>query len=182
MPLTHIGEIALFDQLFSLEYKRVGEAMIKMTLVGVRVELPSNQPIVLLQEDDGDRFLPIWIGAFEATAIAFALQGVETARPMTHDLFKNVLEDLTVDVEQVLINDLIDGTFYAEITMQQNSVKHVISARPSDAIALAVRMEIPIFTEEKVLDEAGIVMESSEEEEIERFRDFLNNVEPQDFL
>jgi len=156
--------------------------MIKMTLVGVRVELPSNQPIVLLQEDDGDRFLPIWIGAFEATAIAFALQGVETARPMTHDLFKNVLDDLAVDVEQILINDLIDGTFYAEITMQQNSVKHVISARPSDAIALAVRMEIPIFTEEKVLDEAGIVMESSEEEEIERFRDFLNNVEPQDFL
>lgn len=156
--------------------------MIKMTLVGVRVELPSNQPIVLLQEDDGDRFLPIWIGAFEATAIAFALQGVETARPMTHDLFKNVLDDLQVDVEQILINDLVDGTFYAEITMQQNGAKHVISARPSDAIALAVRMEIPIFAEEKVLDEAGIVMESSEEEEIERFRDFLNNVEPQDFL
>ncbi len=144
--------------------------------------MPSNQPIVLLQEDDGDRFLPIWIGAFEATAIAFALQGVETARPMTHDLFKNVLDDLQVDVEQILINDLVDGTFYAEITMQQNGAKHVISARPSDAIALAVRMEIPIFAEEKVLDEAGIVMESSEEEEIERFRDFLNNVEPQDFL
>jgi uncharacterized protein len=156
--------------------------MIKMTLVGVRVELPSNQPIVLLQEDEGERFLPIWIGAFEATAIAFALQGVETARPMTHDLFKNVLDDLSAAVEQILINDLVDGTFYAEITIRQNGNEHVISARPSDAIALAVRMEIPIFAEEKVLDEASIVMETSEEEEIERFRDFLNHVEPQDFL
>ncbi len=156
--------------------------VIKMNLVGVRVELPSNQPIVLLQEDEGERFLPIWIGAFEATAIAFALQGVETARPMTHDLFKNVLDDLAVQVEKVIINDLVDGTFYAEITLFQNSTKHVISARPSDAIALAVRMEIPIFAEEKVLDEASIVMETSEEEEIQRFRDFLDHVEPQDFL
>lgn len=156
--------------------------MKKMSLVGVRVELPSNQPIVLLQEEEGARFLPIWIGAFEATAIAFALQGVETARPMTHDLFKNVLEDLEVNVERILINDLVDGTFFAEITYFQNGDKHVMSARPSDAIALAVRMEIPIFAEEKVLDEASIVMETSEEEEIERFRDFLDHVEPQDFL
>lgn len=156
--------------------------MIKMNLVGVRVELPSNQPIVLMQEDSGDRFLPIWIGAFEATAIAFALQGVETARPMTHDLFKNVLDELEVDVERIFINDLIDGTFYAEITMFRDGAKHVVSARPSDAIALAVRMEIPIFAAEKVLDEASIVMESSEEDEIERFRDFLDHVEPQDFL
>ena len=153
-----------------------------MNLVGVRVELPSNQPIVLLQEDEGDRFLPIWIGAFEATAIAFAVQGVETARPMTHDLFKNALEDLSVSIEQIIINDLVDGTFYAEITMHQNEKKHVLSARPSDAIALAVRMEVPIFAAEKVLDEASIVMETSEEEEIERFRDFLDHVEPQDFL
>ena len=156
--------------------------MIKMTLVGVRVELPSNQPIVLLQEEEGERFLPIWIGAFEATAIAFALQGVETARPMTHDLFKNVLDDLAVNVEKIIINDLVDGTFYAEITLFQNGDKHIISARPSDAIALAVRMEIPIFAEEKVLDEASIVMETAEEDEIERFRDFLDHVEPQDFL
>ena len=156
--------------------------MIKMNLVGVRVELPSNQPIVLLQEDEGERFLPIWIGAFEATAIAFALQGVETARPMTHDLFKNVLDDLDVQIEKVIINDLVDGTFFAEITLFQNSAKHTDQRRPSDAIALAVRTETPIFAEEKVLDEASIVMETSEEEEIERFRDFLDHVEPQDFL
>lgn len=156
--------------------------MVKLSLVGVRVELPANQPIVLLKEEDGERFLPIWIGAFEATAIAFALQGVETARPMTHDLFKNVLEDLGISIEQVLINDLVEGTFYAEIKMNREKLEHVISARPSDAIALAVRMEVPIFAEEKVLDEASILIESTDEEEIKRFRDFLDHVEPQDFL
>lgn len=156
--------------------------MVKMTLVGVRVELPANQPIVLLQEEEGERFLPIWIGAFEATAIAFALQGVETARPMTHDLFKNVLDDLEVGIGQVLINDLMDGTFYAEITLLKDGSKHLISARPSDAIALAVRMSVPIFAEEKVLDEASILIESTEEDEIQRFRDFLDHVEPRDFL
>lgn len=156
--------------------------MHKMTIVGVRVELPANQPIVLLQEEGGDRFLPIWIGGFEATAIAFALQGVETPRPMTHDLFKNVLDDLSVGMEQVVISNLIDGTFYAEITFDVNGTRHKMSARPSDAIALAVRMEVPVFAEDKVLEEAGIPMEAPEEDEIERFRDFLDHVEPKDFL
>ncbi len=156
--------------------------MKKMILVGVRVELPANQPIVLLQEEEGERFLPIWIGAFEATAIAFALQGVETARPMTHDLFKNVLAELGVNISQILINDLIEGTFYAEITMHLAEKTYTVSARPSDAIALAVRLEVPIFAEEKVLDEAGIIIESTAEDEIKRFRDFLDHVEPQDFL
>jgi hypothetical protein len=162
--------------------KRSVRKLIKLSLVGVRVELPANQPIVLLKEEEGDRFLPIWIGAFEATAIAFALQGVETARPMTHDLFKKVLEDFKVSIERVLINDLIDGTFYAEITMQRNDSTLLISARPSDAIALAVRMDVPIYAEEKVLDEASILVETTEEEEIKRFRDFLDHIEPQDFL
>jgi hypothetical protein len=156
--------------------------LIRLSLVGVRVELPANQPIVLLKEEEGERFLPIWIGAFEATAIAFALQGVETARPMTHDLFKNVLEDFNVSIERVLINDLVEGTFYAEITLQRNNATHLISARPSDAIALAVRMDVPIFAEEKVLDEASILIETNDEEEIQRFRDFLDHIEPQDFL
>ena len=146
------------------------------------MELPANQPIVLLKEEEGDRFLPIWIGAFEATAIAFALQGVETARPMTHDLFKNVLEELKAIVRKVHINNLIDGTFYALLTIDQNGSEFVISARPSDAIALAVRMEVSIFVEEKVIEEAGILIEENEEEEIKRFHDFLDNVEPQDFL
>src|SRR5438270_8973224 len=94
--------------------------MIEMNLVGVRVELPTNQPIVLLKEQEGERFLPIWIGAMEATAIAFALQGIVTARPMTHDLMKNLLEELTARVERIVITELKDGTFYAVIHIQQD--------------------------------------------------------------
>lgn len=156
--------------------------MKKMTLLGVRVELPTNQPIVLLQEEEGDRFLPIWIGAFEATSIAFAIQGVKTDRPMTHDLLANMLKEVGVTASLILINDLVDGTFYAEISLDSASGKHTVSARPSDAIALSVRMDTPIYVEEKILDEAGIIMESDEEEEIERFRDFLEHVEPEDFI
>src|SRR5881394_143638 len=96
------------------------EAMIEMSLVGVRVELPTNQPIVLLKEQDGERFLPIWIGAMEATAIAFALQGIVTARPMTHDLMKQLLEELGISIDRIVITELRDGTFYAVIQMQQN--------------------------------------------------------------
>ena len=95
--------------------------MIEMNLVGVRVELPTNQPIVLLREKEGERFLPIWIGAMEATAIAFALQGIVTARPMTHDLMKNLLEELGVRIDRIVITELRDGTFYAVIQMQQTA-------------------------------------------------------------
>jgi bifunctional DNase/RNase len=142
--------------------------MIELTLIGVRVELPANQPIVLLKERQGERFLPIWIGAFEATAIAFALQGIETARPMTHDLMKNILEDLSVSMKKVVISE-------------QGKKVYEISARPSDAIALAVRMGVSIFASEQVLSEASVFIQTDDEEEIERFRDFLNSVKPEDF-
>ena len=155
--------------------------MIEMNLVGVRVELPTNQPIVLLKESDGERFLPIWIGAMEATAIAFALQGIVTARPMTHDLMKNLLEELTVRVERIVITELKDGTFYAVIQLQQNGNRFEVSSRPSDAIALAVRVNVPIFAQEDVLPEASIVIRDDEEQEVEKFREFLDNVEPEDF-
>src|SRR5213595_518694 len=131
--------------------------MIEMSLVGVRVELPTNQPIVLLREREGERFLPIWIGAMEATAIAFALQGIVTARPMTHDLLKNVLEDLSVQVQRIVITELKDGTFYAVIQMNQDGRAYEVSSRPSDAIALAVRVNVPIFANEDVLTAASIV-------------------------
>jgi uncharacterized protein len=155
--------------------------MIEMNLVGVRVELPTNQPIVLLKENDGERFLPIWIGAMEATAIAFALQGIVTARPMTHDLMKNLLEELTVRVERIVITELRDGTFYAVIHMQQNGTQYEVSSRPSDAIALAVRVNVPIFANEDVLAEASIVIRDDEEQEVEKFREFLGQVTPEDF-
>jgi uncharacterized protein len=155
--------------------------MIELNLVGVRVELPSNQPIVLLKEREGERYLPIWIGAMEATAIAFALQGIVTARPMTHDLMKNVLEEVGVSVERIVITELKEGTFYAIIHMSQNGSSYEVSSRPSDAIALAVRVSVPIFASEDVLTEASIVIKDDEEQEVEKFREFLEQVEPEDF-
>ena len=155
--------------------------MIEMNLVGVRVELPTNQPIVLLKEKEGERFLPIWIGAMEATAIAFALQGIVTARPMTHDLMKNLLEELGVNVDRIVITELRDGTFYAVIQMQQNGSSFEVSSRPSDAIALAVRVNVPVFANEEVLTEASIVIRDDEEQEVEKFREFLEQVNPEDF-
>ena len=158
--------------------------MIPMSLVGVRVEVPSNQPIVLLREHEGQRYLPIYIGPPEATAIVYALQGMDTPRPMTHDLFKTVLDDLSVKVDRVVITQLQEGTFYAEVELAREGGALRISSRPSDAIALAVRYEdqVPIFVEEAVLDEAGVLFEAEEDEEqIEQFREFLEQVSPEDF-
>ncbi|HEV8207961.1 MAG TPA: bifunctional nuclease family protein [Acidimicrobiia bacterium] len=158
--------------------------MIRLSLVGVRVEVPTNQPIVLLREDEGQRYLPIFIGPPEATAIVYALQGMETPRPMTHDLFKTVLDDMSMRLQQVVITELHDGTFYAEIELAGNGNAYRISSRPSDAIALAVRYEdaVPIFADEAVLEEAGVLFENDEEEEqIEQFREFLDQVRPEDF-
>jgi bifunctional DNase/RNase len=155
--------------------------LIELELVGVRVELPHNQPIVLLKEQTGFRFLPIWIGAPEATSIAFALQGVAMPRPLTHDLLRNVLADLSVDVERIVVTELRDGTFYAEIELVQGGRTVKISSRPSDAIALAVRASVPIFAEEAVLAEAGIEIEDEDEQEVERFKQFIDSVSPEDF-
>lgn len=159
--------------------------MIRLSLVGVRVEVPTNQPIVLLREDEGQRYLPIFIGPPEATAIVYALQGMETPRPMTHDLFKTVLDDMAVRLEQVVITELHDGTFYAEIELAGDGKAYRISSRPSDAIALAVRYEnpVPIYADEAVLEEAGVLFENEDEDEeqIEQFREFLDNVHPEDF-
>jgi uncharacterized protein len=155
--------------------------MIEMELTGVRVELPTNQPIVLLRERGGERYLPIWIGAAEAAAIALSLQGVVTPRPMTHDLLKTILEDLTVEVKRIVVTELRDSTFYATITFQRDGDGFEVSSRPSDAIALAVRMSVPIFAEEGVLEEASILIPGDEDEEVEKFREFLDNVTPEDF-
>ena len=155
--------------------------MIELELVGVRVELPHNQPIVLLKERTGERFLPIWIGAVEATSIAFALQGVATARPMTHDLMRDLLSSLDVSVDRIVVTALRERTFYAEIQMTQDGEAIVVSSRPSDAIALAVRATVPIFADEEVLAEAGIEIEDDDEQEVEQFKEFLDSVTPEDF-
>jgi bifunctional DNase/RNase len=155
--------------------------MKELSLVGVRVELPSNQPIVLLKESDGDRYLPIWIGAVEATAIAFALQGIQTPRPMTHDLLRDILGETAIAVDRIVINDLVDQTFYATIRMSTDGKTVEVSSRPSDAIALAVRINAPIFAAEEVLEQAGIELRDDEETEVEKFREFLDQVSPEDF-
>jgi bifunctional DNase/RNase len=168
-----LGRIAERDQCRQSEC-RVNE----LTVVGVRVELPSNQPIVLLKETAGDRYLPIWIGAVEATAIAFAQQGVVPARPLTHDLLKDVLEALSAELTAVTITDLRDGVYYADLQFA-NGV--TVSARPSDAIALAIRVGTTIYAEEAVLAEAGVAIPDEQESEVEKFREFLDQVSPEDF-
>ena len=152
--------------------------MQELKVVGVRVELPTNQPIVLLKEVDGDRYLPIWIGAVEATAIAFAQQQIVTARPMTHDLMKDILDALGVGVTAVQITDLQAGVFYANLHFDTGVV---VSARPSDAIALAMRMHVTIYADEAVLEEAGIPIADEQESEVEKFREFLEQISPEDF-
>jgi uncharacterized protein len=153
--------------------------MRQMDVVGVRVEMPSNQPIVLLREIDGERYLPIWIGAVEATAIAFAQQGVVPARPLTHDLLRDVLEALGQTLEQVRITELSDGVFFAVLAFG-GGVE--VSARPSDAIALALRTGTAIHCAEDVLVEAGIAVPDEQEDEVEKFREFLDQISPDDFL
>ncbi len=164
-------------------------------VVGVRVEMPTNQPIVLLREREGERYLPIWIGAVEATAIAYAQQGVEPARPLTHDLLADVVAGLGHQLVEVRITDLSDGVFFAELVFDGG---RTISARPSDAIALALRVDAPVVAAPEVLDEAGIALPDDDEDElsgdvegaegrvpsegeVERFREFLEGISPEDF-
>ena len=148
-------------------------------VMGVRVDMPSNQPIVLLKELDGARYLPIWLGAAEATAIAFAQQEVLPPRPLTHDLFKDVLMQLGAKLNNIYLTELRDGVFYAQLNFEGGPA---ISARPSDAIALALRIGAPILASEELLDEAGIEIPDQAEDEVERFKEFLDQINPEDFL
>ena len=151
---------------------------IPVEVVGVRIEMPSNQPIVLLKEIDGIRYLPIWVGAVEASAIAFAQQGLVPTRPLTHDLFTSVLHILGSSVERVEVTDLIDGVFYAELHLIGGVT---VSARPSDAVALALRAEAPITASEALFSKAGIEIPDQSEDEVEKFREFLDQINPDDF-
>jgi bifunctional DNase/RNase len=150
----------------------------EVEVVGVRVEVPSNQPIVLLRELAGERYLPIWIGAVEATAIAFAQQGVVPPRPLTHDLLKDVLDATGNVLTEVRITEVNDGIFYALLVLGSGVE---VSARPSDSIALALRTGSRIVCAEDILDDAGIAVPDEREEEVEKFREFLDHVTPEDF-
>jgi len=150
----------------------------EVDVMGVRVEMPSNQPLVLLREVAGERYLPIWIGAVEATAIAFAQQGVVPPRPLTHDLMKDVIGALDADLQEVRITEVRDGVFYALLVFSSGAE---VSARPSDSIALALRTGTRIVCADEVLDEAGLAVPAEQEDEVEKFREFLDHVTPEDF-
>jgi bifunctional DNase/RNase len=155
---------------------------VPMYLVGIRVELPTNTPIMLLREQGGDRYLPIWIGTPEATAIALAHDGIHTNRPLTHDLITSLIEELGATVDAVVVTELRGGTFYADLAITVGDTTHHISSRPSDAVAIAVRADAPLFADKDLLDEAGVhLQEEKEEDEIDKFREFLDHVDPTDF-
>ena len=159
--------------------------LIPMEVVGVRVEMPSNQPIVLLKEIDGSRFIPLWVGAVEATAIAFAQQGVEPPRPLTHDLMNNLFDLLDATLTAVHLTEIKDGIFFATMLVRDSSGGQLtLSARPSDAIALAVRSHSNILATQELLDEVGIQIPQGdgENQEVEKFREFLDQINPEDFV
>lgn len=163
-----------------------------MTVAGIRMDPPQNDPVLLLREASGPRYLPIWIGQGEATAIAIKLQGVEPRRPLTHDLIVDLLETLGRSLTEVRITGLQEGTFFADLVLDGDQT---VSARPSDSVAMAVRLEVPIYAEEEVLAEAGLLLpdeetetgasESGEEppadEEVEAFKEFLDSISADDF-
>lgn len=160
--------------------------VVPLELVGVRVEVPANTPMVLLREQDGPhRLLPIYIGSPEASAIHYALEGLEPPRPFTHDLFLITLGELDASLSQVVVTEMRDRTFFAEIHLETAGGTKVISSRPSDAIALAVRCDAPIYASDELIEEQGQQPPEEDvedaEEIIDEFHDFLENVTPEDF-
>jgi uncharacterized protein len=162
--------------------------MVEVAIDSVRISLMSQHRIVVLKDLESSRYLPIWIGPFEADAITIELQGVEVARPLTHDLLRSVVDKMGGEVEQVSITDLRNDTFYAEITLRVNGSRLNIDSRPSDAIALAVRTHVPVYVSEDVMEQAAITPEpdlegggtpevSEESETPEAFRDFLEGLD-----
>src|SRR5690606_34546532 len=145
----------------------------------------GKQPIVLLKTVDDNRFLPIWIGHPEAAAILMKLQGADTPRPMTHDLVVDMLDQVETKVERISINELRDNTFFATIVLSVNGTEIEIDSRPSDALALAVRVQAPVFVAEDVIDESSIEFDQGiedNEQVVEKFKDFLDDVSPEDFM
>jgi len=159
--------------------------MREMQIYGVSFDMVGKQPIVLLKTTDDNRFLPIWIGHPEAAAILMKLQGADTPRPMTHDLMVDILDQVETKCERISITELRDNTFYASITLSVAGTEIEIDSRPSDALALAVRVSAPIFVAEEVIEESSIEFEQGiedNEQVVEKFKDFLDDVSPEDFL
>ena len=159
--------------------------MREMQIYGVSFDMVGKQPIELLKTVDDNRFLPIWIGHPEAAAILMKLQGADTPRPMTHDLMDDMLDQVDSKCERISITELRDNTFYASIAISTGGGEVEIDSRPSDALALAVRLGVPIFVAEEVIDESSIEFDQGEEDNeqvVEKFKDFLDDISPEDFL
>ena len=154
--------------------------LIEMTIKGLIVDPVTNMPIVILKDRIGDRVLPIWVGIFEANAIALQIENIATPRPMTHDLLRNVISDLDGRVDQVVVSDLKDNTFFAIIHLTVKGERVVIDSRPSDAIALALRTRAPILVEETVIDNAKTVDFTSDRADSERLQQWLESLDPDD--
>jgi bifunctional DNase/RNase len=152
---------------------------IEMTIKGLMVDPITNMPIIILRDRDGQRVLPIWVGVFEANAIALQMENVTTPRPMTHDLLKNVISDLKADIQKIVVSDLRDNTFYALIYLVVNGEPVAIDARPSDAIALALRAQAPIYVEDSVIDHAKTVDFVPDKENSERLQKWLESLDPE---
>ncbi len=152
---------------------------VSLILKGVAFDTLTNSPIVLLKDSGAERYLPIWIGLFEAQAIALKLDNITTPRPMTHDLLNNILRNLGAVVEKIVICDIRDNTYYAEIYLNLDGKKFVIDARPSDAIALAVRCNCQIFANEEIMQKAKFLDMTSETEELEQLKKWLEEVDPE---
>jgi hypothetical protein len=156
--------------------------MIQMEVGGLGFDPRNLSPLVLLKDQEDMNFLPIWIGIFEAASIAMELQGIHPPRPMTHDLIKSVLDNLKAKVQRIVINDVKDGTFYAVIEIEKESGdKLSIDSRPSDAIALAIRVGAPVFVSEIVMMQAKLVNAEKDAEETKKFKEFVSNLKPEDF-
>ena len=153
---------------------------IEMTIKGLMVDPITNMPIIILRDADGQRVLPIWVGIFEANAIALQMENISTPRPMTHDLLRNVIEDLSGRITKIVVSDLRDNTFYALIYVETGSDTVAIDARPTDAIALALRAQAPIFVEESVIDNAKGVDFSTDKADSERLQKWLESLDPEE--
>jgi hypothetical protein len=153
---------------------------IEMSIKGLMVDPITNTPIVILRDKDGQKVLPIWVGIFEANAIALQIENIETPRPMTHDLLRNVIHDLKAEVQKIVVCDLQENTFYALIYLVLNGGTVAIDARPSDAIALALRTRAPIFVEDTVIDNAKTVDFSTEKTDADRLHKWLESLDPDD--
>jgi uncharacterized protein len=151
---------------------------IEMSIKGLMVDPITNTPIVILRDKDGQRVLPIWVGIFEANAIALQIENVTTPRPMTHDLLRNVIHDLNATVQKIVVSDLQENTFYALIYLRLNGDTLTIDARPSDAIALALRTRAPIFVEESVIDNAKPFDAAADKPDAERLHKWLESLDP----